>query len=451
MAEIHRELAGISIRINYRIVDRRMLSFSARPSNTTSTLNVNAKPSTTTSMLSFSAKPSTTTSMLSFSAKPELTRPASMAAPLPTPPAVPNHPWILIDRQNEIKQQMESLNQPLDDYDAKVYMGNSFAGTDGQIFYVKQPAGPPPYFPKPNMKYYKIHLNFNPMFVHDVIEKIFKEVVPNFKFIHFKVINNITSKNRPFKGYLPVPMVYGPYNFQNDPTWYTLTPKQMKEYKMTISGKSSFIGPDSQEYELDTVFYPIIAFYTDCDMYDKDTTQYTKDLINCLKDVFSDDNTAEWTLDHFYPRGNVKINNMVYFTYGDYDDKIKPYENSCKLSGDSIRCDPFANLLPEEYTEIQESCSSQQSEPSCDMSNKPSTAISGDRLCKWEDKKCKPRHSIPQHIILGDGNQSIKELYHAVGQEDVYNKLMSKNGGRRTRRKHKKRLTKKKSNRHHRR
>ena len=206
---------------------------------------------------------------------------------------------------------------------------------------------------------------------------------------------------------------------------------------------------------MEALFDPVMVFYTT-------DTEYTKMLLGELLRIFPDDITRDWVLPNFYPRANIKINNMIYIGSGDYMSKYGNTE--CKYSGKSnLRCmlnDPDRLLdIPAEYEEIQSSCSERYAKDECDAANRFPLAVSNHKLCKWDEGQCKPKKTYSQHLIL-DGLDLVEDLYKELGQSSVFEKFKAGNvngslpgnydGGRRkTRNKRSKRKNKNKSRRTH--
>jgi hypothetical protein len=150
---------------------------------------------------------------------------------------------------------------------------------------------------------------------------------------------------------------------------------------------------------METVFDPVIVFYTD----DKDP-DYTQKLLGELLRIFPDDDTREWVLPNFYPRGNVKINNMIYLANGDFGTKFNP-RLECKYNyfgrhnpGAVCYMDENYKLLniPPEYQTIQDSCSSLTPEQ-CNAANRLPLAVSIINYVNWKKSGTKNNVSRKKH------------------------------------------------------
>ena len=361
--------------------------------------------------------------------------------------------------------------------------------------------------PDPEKIKFKIHLMFNVKYMNTVIPILFNELIAKgfpviFKLLNFNpvtaIINRAGAPNPLFAhhvtkydygansakkskhGRLAESFIYSPTEIKkyqvtahfNDPfknPAYTHSTETTSTFKLdgttkdrktkdgtTIKGKVI-----KEPYDMETVFDPVIVFYTN----DEDP-HYTQKLLGELLRIFPDDDTREWVLPNFYPRGNVKINNMIYLANGDFGTKFNP-KLLCRYNyfgpqnpGAVCHMDENYKLLniPPEYQTIQDSCSSLTPEQ-CNAANRFPLAVSNHKLCKLEkvgnEEKCKPQKTYSQHLLLQDYN-SLEELYDAVGQRAVLERFKAGtengslpgnyNGGRRTRSKTSKRKQIKRKN-----
>ena len=182
-------------------------------------------------------------------------------------------------------------------------------------------------------------------------------------------------------------------------------------------------------------------------------------LLQELLTIFPDESTQDWVLPNYYPRANIKINNMIYIGSGDYSSKYGKPKCTVDASGPKCILNEFDRLLdlPEEYEEIQSTCSEKQEKEQCDAANRFPLAVSNHKLCKWEEEKCQPKKTFSQHLIMGRYN-SVEDLYKELGQSAVLEKFKAGNanaslpvnydGGRRKTR-NKRRKNKNKSRRTH--
>jgi hypothetical protein len=318
---------------------------------------------------------------------------------------------------------------------------------------------------------------FNAKYMNEVLHRLFNELIKNFieaRFpILFKLIrySPVTSViNRPG---LPNPLFAGLEDYDYDygvnsaekkkygrlAESFIYSPTEIKKYQVAFGKKGS--QPKSstftlkgttkskdinERYDMETIFDPMIVFYTN------ENPIYTRELLQYLLTIFPDETTQEWVLPNYYPRANVKINNMIYLANGDFVTKSNR-KMQCIYRADGPVCSLNPNdgkllNIPPEYEEIQSSCSSRKGALQCNAANRFPLAVSNHKLCKWEkvgneDGQCKPQKTYSQHLLLQDYN-SLDELYDAMGQRPVLNKFIygtangslpgNYNGGRRTQR-----------------
>jgi hypothetical protein len=350
--------------------------------------------------------------------------------------------------------------------------------------------------PDPKIIKFKIHLMFNVKYMEIVIPRLFNMLKETgfpviFKLLNFNpvtaIVNRAGAPNPLFTHHV-TKYDYGTNSAKKSKhrrlaESFIYSPTEIKKYQVTAHFNDPFKNPEyavstettstftldgttkdgkviKERYNMETVFDPVIVFYTD----DKDP-DYTQKLLGELLRIFPDDDTREWVLPNFYPRGNVKINNMIYLANGDFGTKFNP-RLECKYNyfgrhnpGAVCYMDENYKLLniPPEYQTIQDSCSSLTPEQ-CNAANRLPLAVSNHKLCKLEkvgnEEQCKPQKTYSQHLLLQDYN-SLEELYDAVGQRAVLEgfkagtenaSLPTNYGGRRTRRKRNKQSRKKNKN-----
>jgi hypothetical protein len=350
---------------------------------------------------------------------------------------------------------------------------------------------------------FKIHLMFNVKYMNEVLHRLFNELIKNsiearfpivFKLLNFNpvtsivnragiphpILNNVkyeqgrqvsavdynygtNSAKKSEYGRLAESFIYSPteikkyqviakYNDMGTPLQSsTFTLEGMTKNREIIDPNTKEVtiedGKDiNEQYDIESIFDPVIVFYTN------DDPIYTRELLQNLLTIFPDDTTQEWVLPNFYPRANVKINNMIYLANGDFGTKSnKKMQCVYRSNGPICSLNPNDGKLlniPSEYRTIQDSCSSRESKPHCDAANRFPLAVSNHKLCKWEkdgnanEGKCKPEKTYSQHLLLQDYD-SLEELYDAVEQRAVLERfkagtenasLPTNYGGRRTRR-----------------
>lgn len=323
---------------------------------------------------------------------------------------------------------------------------------------------------------FKIHLMFNVKYMNDVLHRLFNELIKNFiearfpvvfKLLNFNpvtsivnragipnpIFNNVkyeqgrqvsavdynygtNSAKKSEYGRLAESFLYSPteikkyqviakYNHMGTPlqsSTFTLdgTTKNRKIRDPNTKEVTIEDGKDiNEQYDIESIFDPVIVFYTN------DNPIYTRELLQNLLTIFPDETTQEWVLPNFYPRGNVKINNMIYLANGDFGTKSNK-KMQCVYRPDGPVCSLNPNdgkllNIPPEYQTIQDSCSSLTPEQ-CNAANRFPLAVSNHKLCKLEkvgnEEKCKPQKTYSQHLLLQDYD-SLEELYDAVEQRAV--------------------------------
>ena len=322
---------------------------------------------------------------------------------------------------------------------------------------------------------FKIHLMFNVKYMNEVLHRLFNELIKElikakfpivFKLLNFNPVTSVAGRAG-----LPNPLFtekvtnyhYGTNSAKKSEYGrlaesFIYSPTEIKKYQVAAHFTDPFPGgyPVSTEttstftldgttkdrikdgneikgkvikerYDMETVFDPVIVFYTN------ENPIYTRELLQNLLTIFPDDTTQEWVLPNYYPRANVKINNMIYLANGDFGTKYNK-NLSCKynyfgpknpgavcyMSGDMGESYKLLNIPPE-YQTIQDSCSSLTPDQ-CNAANRFPLAVSNHKLCKLEkvgnEEKCKPQKTYSQHLLLQDYD-SLEELYDALGQRAV--------------------------------
>ena len=325
---------------------------------------------------------------------------------------------------------------------------------------------------------FKIHLTFNIKYIRNVLTLLFQRLIkPNTIPVLFKLLNYNPINAIPGRAGTPTPQFnnarahhysYGVNNSEKQKYGrlaesFIYSPTEIKKYPVSFRGSTTFKLTartrknkeiSNETYDMEALFDPVIVFYTS-------DSVYTMMLLQELLTIFPDDLTQDWVLPNYYPRANVKINNMIYIGSGDYINKYGRVECKDDASGPKCILNAYDRLLdiPEEYEEIQSSCSEKQEKEQCDALNRFPLAVSNHKLCKWEEEKCQPKKTFSQHLILGRFD-SVEDLYKELGQSAVLEKFKASasnaslpvnyNGGRRkTRNKRSKRKNKNKSRRAH--
>jgi hypothetical protein len=289
---------------------------------------------------------------------------------------------------------------------------------------------------------FKIHLMFDIKYISNVLTRLFEQIIkPDTIPVVFKLLNyNHITAIAGWAG-TPTPQfnnahthLYGygtnaskKQNHGRLAESFIYSPTEIKKYPVSFKDSTTFKLTartrknkeiSNETYDMEALFDPVMVFYTTDDV-------YTQMLLGELLRIFPDDITREWVLPNYYPRANVKINNMIYIGSGDY---VRKYGHTeCKYNGKSdLACmlnNPDRLLdIPAEYEEIQSSCERQKEQSDCDAANRFPLAVSNHKLCKWEEDTCKPKKTYSQHLIL-DGLDSVEQLYKKIGQSAVLEKF----------------------------
>ena len=325
---------------------------------------------------------------------------------------------------------------------------------------------------------FKIHLTFNIKYIRNVLTLLFQRLIkPNtiplqFKLLNYNPITAIAGRagtpTPQFNGTLAYHYGYGVNNSEKQKYGrlaesFIYSPTEIKKYPVSLRGSTTFKLTartrknkeiSNETYDMEALFDPVIVFYTS-------NTDYTMMLLQELLTIFPDGLTQDWVLPNYYPRANVKINNMIYIGSGGYINKYGRIKCTNDASGPKCILNAYDRLLdlPTEYEEIQSRCSEKQEKEQCDAANRFPLAVSNHKLCKWDEGQCKPKKTFSQHLILGRFD-SVEDLYKELGQTAVLEKFKAGNangslpgnydGGRRkTRNKRSKRKNKNKSRRTH--
>jgi len=270
----------------------------------------------------------------------------------------------------------------------------------------------------------KIHIQCKNEKKWEVLKRIFEHVVPYCKEnhipLHFKLLNFPLIL---INGWEPFPIIPSekvlmrgyPLGDLARANWRQFTPEELSIYRLSYgSDRSNTYTLNGEEYEFETVFTPNFVFYTESDA-------YTKLLLTYLKVVFSDEYSKKNDsvyLD-YYPRFNIKINDMIYVSYGDTRNKER--EMICEEKDRHYRCGSRLSL-PDEYQEIVDSCHTKRDIITCKQSNKFPKRVSGHELCEWKNSNCRSKN-IFSPALLGNGKKSIRDLYRQLEQEDFLDQV----------------------------
>ena len=169
--------------------------------------------------------------------------------------------------------------------------------------------------------------------------------------------------------------------------------------------KNGYIVEETQV--MNFVFYP-----------KKDDTYYhpsekiqgnIKIIIDLLKSLFPDElNVAS----NIYPRYNFKINNTIYFSSGDGVEKWNH---------------PELYEAPTDY----DRCGIQRNEDECNNANRMTKTLSNHELCKYNNETniCENRNVNQQNLLIrkiqGTPSKTSRDIYKYIGQEDIYEYLIS--------------------------
>jgi hypothetical protein len=330
---------------------------------------------------------------------------------------------------------------------------------------------------------FKIHLMFNVKYINTIMPILFNELIKPSILRNFPIYLKLLSYNPvtavPNRAGMPVPDFEGSkvpeYEYGSSheekakygrlAESFIYSPTEIKKFKPTVRGFNKFRLDAvtkkkkviNELYDMESLFDPVLVFYAS-------DREYIKALLEELLRIFPDERTTEWVLPNFYPRGNVKINNMIYLANGDFGTKYNKKQIKCTFNQDVGRPVCWLNPnyplgdLPTEYQAIQDTCESRGAKPECDAANRLPLAVSNNKLCKWEEDKCTPEKTYSQHLILQDYN-SLEQLYGDIGQTAAFERLKAGNangslpvnyGGRRAKKtRRNKRKNKNKSRRAH--
>jgi hypothetical protein len=176
---------------------------------------------------------------------------------------------------------------------------------------------------------------------------------------------------------------------------------------MLISGRSR------NHYEYEYVFSPIIVFYSKLSEMNQLTTELLK--------LFPDEKTKQYnTLTNFYPRFNLKLNNMIFFTYDSAD--VKSNEITCMALPYCIQKTKSKFKIPIEFDAIRSTCSTQDDVQKCANSNILSDKIANKKLCRWnrDESVCEVNPIKTPELLASTKLDSIEGMYEIIGQEQVY-------------------------------
>ena len=291
---------------------------------------------------------------------------------------------------------------------------------------------------------FKIHLIFNIKYIRNVLTRLFEQLIkPNTIPVLFKLLNYDPINAIPGRAGTPTPQFnnaqahhygYGVNNSEKQKYGrlaesFIYSPTEIKKYPVSFRGSTTFKLTartrkkeiSNETYDMEALFDPVIVFYTT-------DSVYTMMLLQELLTIFPDESTQDWVLPNYYPRANVKINNMIYIGSGDYINKYGRIKCTVDESGPKCILNAYDRLLdlPTEYEGIQSRCSEKQEKEQCDASNRFPLAVSNHKLCKWDEGQCKPKKTFSQHLIMGRFN-SVEDLYKELGQTAVLEKFKAGN------------------------
>jgi hypothetical protein len=288
----------------------------------------------------------------------------------------------------------------------------------------------------------KIHLMFDIKYLSIILNIVFEELIEPgtipvmFKLLNYNPINAIAGRaGTPTPQFVKARANHYGYGVNNSKKQsydrlgesFIYSPTEIKKYPVSHKGSTTFKliartrnNKDIRDevYDFEALFDPVMVFYTMDD-------DYAQMLLRKLLEIFPDDRTRDWVLPNYYPRANVKINNMIYIGSGDYMSKYgNPHcaEDRSPSGTSQLRCimNHGERLpdIPAEYEEIQSNCEKQKEQSDCDASNRFPLAVSNHKLCKWDEGQCKPKKTYSQHLILDRFNE-VGQLYDTVGQRAV--------------------------------
>ena len=302
-----------------------------------------------------------------------------------------------------------------------------------------------PLFYKKDQDYYpdqdgwKIHMMFIPTkknyvrVLHTLLDNA--AILPRFL---FKLVPNFPVTN--VNGFEVFPKTIG--RFQTDPYsvediiqlyQQPISPESLHP-RLRINGKdTNSYHFDGKQVEFEAVFPPCVVFYMPSNggTYRTESGEIVPEelpeLVDILLELFPDELTKNMTLPHYYPRMNFKLNNILYFSKGAFQNKEKSFSCHEPTEYSSFECNTVDNQynIPKEFEESRESCQDKITEESCHALNSLSLQTADKKICKWDGRggQCKPNpiKSIDFYVLP---NQTVKSYYQAVEQEAIYNSFL---------------------------
>lgn len=291
---------------------------------------------------------------------------------------------------------------------------------------------------------YKVHLNFNYMYIEDVLEMILKHAKSLYT-TDYPILCKI-ARDKPLSvGTGQSPFVINksitstkfalnefyhrfktPYSLKNADeimNGFKHINDEKKDNKCVFDTSYTYGG---KLYESELLFDPIIVFYTK-------NIDHAKHLITQLLLLFPDSTTRHMVFPHHYPRFNFKINNMIYIGVGESTIKYKTIDDACMIGDTSPgMCNPHIEcsgteqtkyIIPDEYKMIKRQCHTASTKDTCQSRNDVPMYVSNHELCKWDENKCVPNDSIYTPNLLLDYQAGEGNMHPITSIEHLYERL----------------------------
>jgi len=272
----------------------------------------------------------------------------------------------------------------------------------------------------------KIHIVFRMDGLPFVLSRLFSSL--SSLLIEFKIVSPYPLGY--YKEWSPFPYTKGSdihMNYGDLSRTDPLTPDDI--YRAPIlNRKHSTYTYDGNEYLFEPVLTPTMVCYV------PDTQ--TKEVLAILLTLFSDDDPLfdRFRMPHYYPRFNVKINNMLYMGLGEGHDKMHfgAKSNPCRYSEDTGRMmcrkvDPAVNpyTIPVEYKKIQDECVTHLRKETCDDSNRLPFMVSHSNMCRWKDETCQVNPIYSPNLLVYKNDPSLQRFYERIGQSRLWDEWSS--------------------------
>lgn len=270
----------------------------------------------------------------------------------------------------------------------------------------------------------KIHIVFRMDGLPFVLNRLFAHLQS--LYIKFKIVSPYPLGY--YREWTPFPYIKGSDSEMNygdlsktDP----LTPNDIYRAPILYKKRNDYMY-DGKSYLFEHVFTPTLVCYVPDDR--------TKNVLDILLRLFSDADPSfdRFRMPNYYPRFNVKINNMIYIGIGEGYDKMHfgGKTNPCSDDKGRLVCrkvDPEENpyTIPIEYKAIQDQCDTINTKEVCDDVNRLPHIVSHSTLCKWKDDTCQVNPIFSPNLLVSKKDPSLKHLYERIGQSRLWDEWNS--------------------------